>query len=666
MSVTASEGGSASVLDRTKVLVRRRGVLIVLVLLAWVALGSVLKGVNTLALPTSENTPFTSVLREAAASIRGNRTESPAFIYFFNPIRAFVEEFIDLIRSVISLPSGDDIIPAVGWLGVVAIIGFVVFATSTLRTSLLAMGLLFLCGVLGMWTFTMDTLAMTLGAVALSLAIGLPLGVWAGLSDRVLAFLRPGLDLAQILPTLVYLAPLALFFLIGTAAATIATMIYSIPIAIRITSHAIRNLNAGPIEAATSMGSTRWQLLTKVQLPMAKRTIALGVNQTMMAALSFVVIAALIGAPGLGKPVVAALIIRDVGDGIVAGLAVVFLAIMLDRATTAAVVRTGNVVHEAGAARTRRRIGLGAALLGTVVAVVVSRYELWAAVFPEQLIVGETISSATSAAAEWITTNLYFLTTGFREVVTVGFLNPLESLLANTPWYVTIIAISLIGALIGGRKAAAIALVLLGLIVLTGLWNDTMVTLAQVLIATVIVMLVGVVTGVLVGRSERVERVMKPVLDAGQTLPAFVYLVPVLALFGPTRFAAIACGFFYAAPIVVRVVADGVRDVPSSMVEAATAAGSTTMQIITKVQLPASRRSLMLGANQGLIFVLAVVVIGGFVGAGGLGYLVIVGQSKPELQGKSLAAGLAILLLGVVLDRMAQAGAERRRQNGAA
>ncbi|CAB4994529.1 unannotated protein [freshwater metagenome] len=408
------------------------------------------------------------------------------------------------------------------------------------------------------------------------------------------------------------------------------------------------------------MGSTRWQLLANVQLPMAKRTIALGVNQTMMAALSFVVIAALIGAPGLGKPVVEALIIRDVGDGVVAGLAVVFLAIMLDRATTAAVVRTGNFVHESGAVLIRRRIALGAAFIAMLVAIVLSRYELWAAVFPEQLVIGESISSAMSAAAEWITTNVAFLTTGFREVVTIGFLNPLESLLANTPWYVTIIAISLIAALIGGKKAAGIALILLGLIVLTGLWSDTMVTLAQVLIATVIVMIVGVVVGVLVGRSERFERIMKPVLDAGQTLPAFVYLVPVLALFGPTRFAAIACGFFYATPIVVRVVADGVRDVPSSMVEAATAAGSTRMQIITKVQLPASKRSLMLGANQGLIFVLAVVVIGGFVGAGGLGYLVIVGQSKPELQGKSLAAGLAILLLGVVLDRMAQAGADRR------
>jgi len=175
----------------------------------------------------------------------------------------------------------------------------------------------------------------------------------------------------------------------------------------------------------------------------------------------------------------------------------------------------------------------------------------------------------------------------------------------------------------------------------------------------VVVMLVGIVLGVIAGRSARAERLLKPILDAGQTLPAFVYLVPVLALFGPTRFAAIVCGVFYAAPVVVRVVADGVKGVPSDMVEAAVASGSTTTQVITKVQLPASKKSLLLGANQGLIFVLAVIVIGGLVGAGGLGYLVLVGQSKPELTGKGLAAGIAIVFLGIMLDRIAHASAQR-------
>ena len=647
-----------SVLDSLPAWTRRRSTLIIAVIALWIILGSIFSGIHTLELSTAANTPVTDWLRELAASIRGSRSEAPLFVYVFNPMRAGIEGFIEIIRAIIAVPASGNVIPIVGWFGVVAVVGYIVYATSNLRTALLSMGLLTACGMLGVWTYTMDTLAMTIGAVLLSLAIAIPIGIWAGLNDRVMAFIRPVLDLAQILPTLVYLAPLALVFLIGVAAATIATMIYSIPICVRITAHAIRSLKAGPIEAAESMGSTRGQMLRKVQLPMARRTIILGINQTTLAALSFVVIAALIGAPGLGKPVIEALTIRNVGDGVVAGLAVVFLAIMLDRATTAAVQHSGELPPE-GAALLRRRIGLIVGGLAAVFAVYLSRFQLWAAVFPEQLVIGEYIANAADAVTEWVTSTFYFLTIGLNENFTIHVLNRVEGLLSNTPWYITIIAISLLAAIIGGRFVAILSAVLLGAIVLIGLWNDSMVTLTQVLIATGIVMLIGVIFGVMAGRSAKVERALKPILDAGQTLPAFVYLVPVLALFGPSRFAAIVCGVFYATPVVVRVVADGVRGVPSDMVEAAVSSGSSTTQVVTKVQLPASKRSLLLGANQGMIFVLAVVVIGGFVGAGGLGYLVIVGQSKPELQGKGLAAGLAIVLLGVVMDRIAQAGARR-------
>jgi len=632
---------------------------VLVVLAVWIILGSILSGIHTLTLATAAQSPFTSWLTEVASAIRGNRTESVAFVYFFNPVRGGIEGFIEVIRSVIAVPGAGDVIPVIGWLGVIAIVGFVVFATSNWRTSLLCMALLFACGALGVWSDTMDTLAMTLGSVALSLAIGLPLGIWAGLSDRALAVMRPALDLAQILPTLVYLAPLALVFLIGVASATIATMVYSIPICVRLTSHAIRELRgSGALEAARSMGSTRWQMLRKVELPMAKRTIILGVNQTTLAALSFVVIAALIAAPGLGKPIVTALTIRNVGDGVVAGLAVVFLAIMLDRATTAAVVRSDTILSDEG--RVRRRIALAVAAVAAVAAIILSRQVLWAAVFPPALVIGEPVGAAADAATEWFTSTFSWLTTGVAEFLTVWVLNPLESLLVNSPWWLTVVAISLIGLLIGGRVVGVVTVVLLTAIVVIGLWSDAMATFAQVLMATAFTMIVGVVLGVLAGRSAKVERALKPILDAGQTLPAFVYLVPVLALFGPTRFAAIVCGVFYAAPVVVRVVADGVRGVSSDMVESATAQGSSSWQIIRKVQLPASSKSLMLAVNQGLIFVLAVVVIGGLVGGGGLGYLVLVGQSKPELAGKGLAAGLAIVLLGVVLDRIAQSSARRR------
>jgi glycine betaine/proline transport system permease protein len=172
-------------------------------------------------------------------------------------------------------------------------------------------------------------------------------------------------------------------------------------------------------------------------------------------------------------------------------------------------------------------------------------------------------------------------------------------------------------------------------------------------------MILGLILGVWIGRSEKADKVLRPFLDAGQTLPAFVYLVPILGLFGPSRFTAIVTGIFYAIPVVVKIVGEGIKGVSTTMIEAATSAGSNTWQLITKVQLPAAKKSLLLATNQGLIFVLAVVVIGGFVGSGGLGYLVIVGGSKPELQGKGLVAGFSILLLGVMIDRIAHASARK-------
>ena len=641
-----------------------RWVQVLIVLVGWFVLATLLKGVQTQELSMSKDTAFTAVLREFASAIRGNRTESFLFVYFFNPIRAFISGFIELIMGVISMPADGNLIPLIGWFGTLVLVGFIVYATSNLRTALFSMFMLLVCGMLGMWLITLDTLAMTIGAVVLSLAIALPLGVWAGVNDRVMAILRPWLDLAQVLPTLVYLAPLALVFLIGIASATIATMIYSIPICIRITAHAIKSLKRGPLEAAESAGSTRWQVLTKVQLPMAKRTIILAINQTTLAALSFVVIAALIGAPGLGEPVVQALTIRNVGDGVVAGLAVVFLAIMLDRSTTAAVMREEQGFAAADAQKARRRIGLIVGAIITLVAIYLSRYLLWFAIFPEQLNFGEQVAAVANSLEEWVTSNLDFLTVGFSEWFTIWALNPLEGVLANSPWWLTIVAVTLLAFILAGRTVGILVFVLLALIMATGLWNATMVTLAMTLIATAFVVLIGIVLGVWAGRSERVDRIFKPFLDAGQTMPAFVYLVPVLALFGPTRFAAIVLGIVYAAPVVIRIVADGVRKVPKETVEAAISSGSTTMQVITKVQLPTSRRSILLGANQGLIFVLAVVVIGGFVGAGGLGYLVIVGQSKPELAGKGLAAGIAIVLLGIILDRIAQGRPRKQAPQG--
>ena len=633
--------------------------LILIILGVWAILAIIFKGVATLELATYENTLVTQTASDAAASIRGNRTKSTAFVYFFNPIRTVISGFVELIRILIAIPAPNSIIPVLGWLGVIGVVAFFVFLTSNFRTTLLAVSLLFGCGLLGMWTDSMDTIAMTLAAVLLSLSIGIPLGIWAGLSDRVLKVLTPFLDLAQILPTLVYLAPLALFFLIGTASATIATMVYSIPLSIRITSHAIRTLNHSPIEASISMGATGKQTLTKVQLPMGKQMIVLGINQTVMAALSFVVIAALIASPGLGGPIVSALTIRNVGDGFVAGLAVVFIAIMLDRSTSAAAKTKQTFIPPSKKEIQRRRISIAGMGIFAIICIWLSRNVLWAAIWPKQLDVSEIVASSTNTVTDWTTDNLRFITVSFKDFISNYVLNSIQTLLADSPWFITITMIALIAYLLGGRKVTILAIGLMLLIVACGLWYETMVTLTQTLVATMLTMILGLILGVWIGRSEKADKVLRPFLDAGQTLPAFVYLVPILGLFGPSRFTAIVTGIFYAIPVVVKIVGEGIKGVSTTMIEAATSAGSNTWQLITKVQLPAAKKSLLLATNQGLIFVLAVVVIGGFVGSGGLGYLVIVGGSKPELQGKGLVAGFSILLLGVMIDRIAHASARK-------
>jgi glycine betaine/proline transport system permease protein len=244
---------------------------------------------------------------------------------------------------------------------------------------------------------------------------------------------------------------------------------------------------------------------------------------------------------------------------------------------------------------------------------------------------------------------------------TVWLLNPLQDLIANSPWWLTAAAIVLSALAVGGRRALIAAVICLGGVLYLGLWNNAMITLTSTLIATVFVMILAVLFGVWMGRNTAVDRTIRPVLDAGQTMPPFVYLIPVLGLFGPTRFTAIVAGVVYAAPAAIKIVADGIKGVNVNTIEAAQSAGSSPFQIIAKVQIPMARSSFVVAANQGLLYVLSMVVIGGLVGAGALGYDVVNGFKQYAFTGRGLAAGFSIVLLGVLLDRITRYAAERGR-----
>ncbi|HRK45442.1 MAG TPA: ABC transporter permease subunit, partial [Nocardioides sp.] len=308
-----------------------------------------------------------------------------------------------------------------------------------------------------------------------------------------------------------------------------------------------------------------------------------------------------------------------------------------------------------------RRIVLGAGLVGVLVAIWASRQYLWAAEFPESE-AGPKTAAQVDRFFAWFTDTFDGITEGIKDFVTTFLLNPLQSLLAESPWYVTAIALCAIAYVLGRGRALVSAAVCLAGIWFFDLWHDAMITLNMVLVATLLVMILAIVFGVWMARRRSVDVVLRPFLDAGQTIPPFVYLIPVLAMFGPTRFTAIIAGVVYAAPVAIKLVADGISGVSPSTLEASRSTGCTTWQEITKVQLPMARSSLVLATNQGLLYVLSMVVIGGLVGAGALGYDAVLGFARSEEWGKGAAAGITIVLLGVMIDRVCRAAAAQ--QNG--
>ncbi|MCW2941637.1 MAG: transporter permease [Actinomycetia bacterium] len=630
------------------------------VIAAWLACWPLLNGRDTLPLAGSDLTSLHRWINARWDTIDNSRSGNPFFHYFIGAIRTGLDAAVTFAQALISQPSFGRPVPVLGWLGVVAVATAIAFLYANLRMALLTAASFVAFGVLGLWQQSMDTLSITLVAVTCSLAIGIPLGIWAGVSDRFDRVVTPVLDIMQTMPTFVYLAPLTLFFLIGPASATIATMIYAIPPCIRLTSHGIREVSPATLEASTSLGATEWQSLRKVRLPLAKQAMVVGINQTMMAALSMVTIAALIDSPGLGQTVYQTLQKMDIGTAFNGGLALVIMAIMLDRVTSAASRRVERT-RRAGRLRSSayRRWKRPAALTVAAVLCYLSYTYVWAAVFPTLGDTSSYVPRAAAATSAWVQNHLAGFTGALKNLLTYGMLNPFESLLTGTPWWLALVVAVSVAALLVGFRTAAIVAVGLVLLVVLGLWQDSMVTLASTLVATFLVMVLGLFFGVWMGRSDRVDTLLRPLLDAGQTMPAFVYLVPVLGLFGATRFTAIIAAVAYAAPASIKLVAEGIRAVAPAAVEAATSAGSTVGQLIFKVQLPMARRAVTLATSQGLIYVLAMVVVGGMVGAGALGYDVVAGFSQTALRGKGLAAGVSIVVLGLMLDRVMRAVAHR-------
>jgi len=510
-------------------------------------------------------------------------------------------------------------------------------------------------GALGLWDDAMQTLALMLVAVALSLVVGVPLGIWAARSRRFNATITPALDAAQIIPAFAYLMPVVIFLSVGPAAAVVTTMIYSVPAAVRITTLGVRGVPDNTVEAATALGSTGRQLLWKVQLPLARRMLLLAVNQTILFALSMVVIAGLINTEGgLGAPVTNGLN-SNPALAILAGAAIVVMAIALDRVTESIALRTDPTTrHLRSTDRRRGRFATGAVVVIVGAAAVLghlfsagSAYTRWTA--------QDWLLARVQSVLDYVQKPTTFLfndiTNPLGTFMVAHLLQPLDTFLVETPWFITLGGLTLIAFVLSGSRPAITTALMFVLIGVLGEWQNAMDTLSQVLVATAIAVALGIVVGVIAAESDRVSRFTRPVNDVLQTLPQLVYVIPFVYVFPISYVPGLIASVLFAFPVVMRLVERGVRDVPPPAVEAAGAFGATRRQILLKVKIPLAGDAIMLGVNQGIIMVLSVVVIAGLVGSGALGYDVAQGLQRGQF-GIGVVASLAILAMGIALDRV--------------
>ena len=241
-------------------------------------------------------------------------------------------DFLFVIFSSTIKATGQGLLMLPWWLLILIVVAIGTYFTSW-KGGITFGVFLFLIGTFDLWSQTMTTLAVIIISVVLSLLIGIPLGILMAFNRTFASIMRPILDAMQTMPTFVYLIPVIFFFPLGNVPAVIATIIYALPPVMRLTELGIRNVDEEVIESAESFGSSRMQMLMKVQLPQALPTIMAGVNQTTMMALSMAVVGSMVGADGLGERVLHALNRIDMSLGFEAGISIVFLAIIIDRIT---------------------------------------------------------------------------------------------------------------------------------------------------------------------------------------------------------------------------------------------------------------------------------------------------------------------------------------------
>ena len=541
------------------------------------------------------------------------------------------------------------VLPRLSWVGIIAAFGIAGYALKGPRLALLSAGCLLYVALFGQWESTMLTLALIAISVPLCVVLGLGFGILADRKQWADTWLiSPALDLMQTMPTFAYLIPMLLLFGNSPVSAMIATIIFAMPPMVRATQLALQRVPHEIDDFAEMAGCTNRQKLWRVQLPSARPTLMVGVNQVIMLALNMVIISSMIGAGGLGYDVLLALRALKIGQGMESGLAIVALAIVLDRLSQAAAHKKPEP-HIEGGALWQRYPALCLALVVLAVTTLLGGF------IPEFALVPKAITVSTApmwkAGVDWINIHFFDIIEAFRTTLLIYVLNPVRAFLEGFPWLAAVGLLGLAGFQLGGWRLTALVIPLTAFCAITGLWEKTMATVYLCGISAIIAAALGIPLGLVASRSDRFQAFITPIIDTLQTLPSFCFIIPVVMLFRVGDVTAMIATVAFAIVPAIRYTNHGIRQISPALIEAATVSGCTPRQMFWRVQLPLALPEIMLGINQTVLLALSMIIICAMIGTRDLGQEVFIALAKAD-SGRGIVAGFAIAFIGIVADRL--------------
>jgi len=577
-----------------------------------------------------------------------------------------IEQPYNFVRSLLTdgfvSGQGDEaveILPSLSWIAVIVVVAAMgCYARSWGLAAFVGVCFVYLA-VFGQWESAMVTLASIMIAVPLGVMGGLLIGIAAYRWAWVDRMITPILDLMQTVPVFAYLVPILFLFGFGPVAALIATVIYAMPPMVRVTTLALRGVSEEIKEFGVMAGCTRRQMTWRVLVPSAKPSLMVGVNQVIMLSLNMVIIASMIGAGGLGYDVLTSLRRLDIGGGLEAGVAIVVLAIALDRLSQAFANRPPPELAHQPQGPLRRHpwlvtcavTALGTGLLGLVVPAIQE--------YPE----GAQITTGTfwEGLVRWVNVNFYTQLEAMKTAMLIHFMIPVKRFLLALPWPWVLLLVTLAGWQLGRFRLGLLCLALTVFILVNGLWEDAMVTVYLCGVSVIIASLIGIPLGIFSAQNERANRFVQAFIDTLQTLPSFVYLIPVVMLFRVGDFSAMVAVILYALAPAVRYSAHGVRSIDPQLIEAGIVSGCTRRQLLTRIKLPLAMPEIMLGINQTIMLALSMLVITALVGTRELGQEVYIALTKADT-GRGIVAGVSVAFIAIIADRLIAAGAARTRR----